>query len=186
MALLVSALPLSAACTLAPTAPLRPVVFSWHCAPAADVGFFVAVVVCVAIVKWSQCAAPVCTCVSFCCLCGHCKVVTGCSSCLSDRQACVILGSLSIPSCSTEAAFVAPSLPGMLQALSATVPPACPWTFLLRCRLSCCGLTLRCSRWALAFSWSPFVPLSFLWVGLMDSPLSSLLHPFASLRFVGA
>ena len=127
-----SALPLSAACTLAPTAPLRPVVFSWHCAPAADVGFFVAVVVCVAIVKWSQCAAPVCTCVSFCCLCGHCKVVTGCSSCLSDRQACVRLGSLSIPSCSTEAAFVAPSLPGMFQDLSTTVlQPACG--------PSCCG-----------------------------------------------
>lgn len=135
MALLVSALPLSAACTLAPTAPLRPVVFSWHCAPAADVGFFVAVVVCVAIVKWSQCAAPVCTCVSFCCPCGHCKVVTGCSSCLSDRQACVRLGSLSTPSCSTEAAFVAPSLPGMLQALSATVlqPVSGP---------SCCGADL--------------------------------------------
>ena len=155
MALLVPALPLSAACTLAPTAPLRPVVFSWHCAPAADVGFFVAVVVCVAIVKWSQCAAPVCTCVSFCCLCGHCKVVTGCSSCLSDRQACVRLGSLSIPSCSTEAAFVAPSLPGMFQALSATVPPACLWTFLLRCRLR------------------PYTPLFSLGIGFQLEPVRS-------------
>ena len=185
MALLVSALPLSAACTLAPTAPLRPVVFSWHCAPAADVGFFVAVVVCVAIVKWSQCAAPVCTCVSFCCLCGHCKVVTGCSSCLSDRQACVILGSLSIPLCSTEAAFVAPSLPGMRKPCprpSSSLPvdllAAVP-TFLLRPYTPLFSL-------GIGFQLEPVRSPQLSLGGADGQPLSSLLHPFASLRFVGA
>lgn len=47
----------------APTVPLRPVVFSWHCAPVAVVGFY-----------------------GCCCVCGHCQVVTACSICLCMCQ----------------------------------------------------------------------------------------------------
>ena len=136
---------------------------------------------------------------------GHCKVVTVCSTCLymcqlllsvwplqsghRVQQLSVLvsdMGQLIWPaSLSLLAALKRPLLP----LLSRGCYKPCPRPyFSLACGPSCCGavcgLPLRCSRWALAFSWSPFVPLSFFRVGLMDSPLSSLLHPFASLRFL--
>jgi len=152
----------------------------WHLCACCWCGFLVACVVCVAIAKWSQRAAPVCTHVSFCCLCGHCKVVTGCSSCLFMCQP-------DQPFFDLFAALKGPCL----ALLSRGCHKPCPRPFFQSaCGPSCCGavrgLTLRCSCWALAFSWSPFVPVSFFEWGLMDIPLSSLLHPFVSLRFVAA
>ena len=146
--------PLSAACTLAPTVPLRLVVFPLAvCAPVAGVGFswlvvslwplqsghrvqhlsghVSAFVVYVAIAKWSQGAAVVCS--------------------------CVRLGQPFYP---LFAALKGPFLPPQ----SRDCPKPCRRpSFQFACGPSCCGavrgLTLCCSCWALAFSWSPFVPL---------------------------
>jgi hypothetical protein len=162
----------------APTVPLRPVVFSWHCAPCAPCGFLwlllcvwplpsghsvqhlsvhvSAFVVCVAIAKWSQGAAV-----------------------------CLFM-------CQTQPAFY-PLFAALKSPLLALLPRGCFKTcprpyFGPACGPSCCGAVrgLRCSCRALASSWSPLVPFSFFGVGLMDSPLSTLLHPFISLRFVAA
>ena len=108
-----------------------------------------AFVVCVAIAKWSQ----------------------GAAVCLFMCQAQPTFYPL----------IAAPKGP-LLALLSRGCFKTCPRPFSsLACGPSCCGavcgLTLRCSRWALASSWSPLVPLSFFGVGLMDSPLSTLLHP---------
>jgi hypothetical protein len=134
------------------------------CAPAADVGFlwlvlsvwplqsghrvqhlFVhvsAFVVCVAIAKWSQGAAVVCS--------------------------CVRLGQPFFP---LVAALKGPLLP----LLSRGCHKPCPRpSFQPACGPSCCGavrgLTLCCSCWALASSWSPFVPVSFFEVGADGQP----------------
>ena len=98
-----------------------------------------------------------------CCLCGHCKVVTGCSICqpfYPFLQHCRGL---------------TPSVQGLPQALSATVLPVSLWTFLLRCRSRPYTLLFLMG---IGFQLEPVrSPQACVKWGLVTVSLSILLHP---------